>query len=270
MVDGPVSGIRFLYDASEDGPKDGASPFTMAFIAPDGRNVRIRLEEIEPKALLRLLYISSVIVIQVDEDGCYIHQAMTYLDEGGLPPLHEFSCVGDTARPHDVIVDEVLDHGEGGTAWQAYVRPIEWSRSITTDRIYVELTPPPPFDPGMEFTVLGTLWRDGDSWYMDDAVLTPQCRLDAVTSDLSLEVATSSGCDEELVTAAVDEIVARHAAHCGLEDKYLVPSLRRFGQEPDLDRELRAAMSRHPISRRRNPELESLSDKLQAMIDGAA
>jgi len=267
-ADGPVSGLRLLYDPSEKGPPEGASPFGLAFTKEDGRTGRFRLEAIEPRAMMRLLYTSSVAAIQVDDEGdCHVRQATVHLGIGRLPPAHEFAGAGDAAQTYDVIVDEVLDHGEGGTPWQGYVRPAEWSLSIAAERIYVELMPPPPFDPGIRFTVLGTLRKDGESAYMDDAVLTPGCRLDAMTTDLSLEVALSAGGDQDLVTAAVDEITARHAVHHGLDAEFLVPALRRFGQAPDVAKELRCATSRRPRQGRRNPEIVRLSERLQAMVD---
>jgi len=269
-IDGPVSGLRLVYDAENPRAMQGSSPLSAIFHGADGTLVRARLGTIDPRALLRIIATPSVLVMQFDDlMACHLHQAMVYADPTmsiDEPVLGE----PDGERqplPHEVTVVDVYGEGVDSGIWEGLVRIeglLPFDRLPFHDRVHLFISPPPPYDIGSRFTVIGTLEEaGGELGQIGDAVLTPQCRLEAMTSNLNLEVAASGAGNPSLLPSAVAELTMAYADIHAYDAARLIPYLRDFGSDIDPDRALATALSEYRPEAPLHPEVEALLDSVR-------
>jgi len=269
-IEGAVSGLRLVYDAENPKAMQGSSPLSAIFHGADGTPVRARLGTIDPRALLRIIATPSVLVMQFDDQmECHLHQVRVYADpEMSIdePLLGEPD--GDRLPlPHEVTVVDVYDEGIDVGSWEGLVRVeglLPFDRLPFHDRVHVLISPPPPYDVGSRFTVIGTLEEvGGDLGRIGDAILTPQCRLEAMTSSLNLEVAASGGRDQSLLPSAVAELTMAYAYIHAYDAARLIPYLRDFGSDVDPERALVTALSEYRPEAPPHPEVEALLDSVR-------
>jgi len=268
-ISGAAEGLRLVYDFEDPRAMQGSSPLSAIYHDAAGRPVRAWLGAIDPRALLRVIGTPSVLVMQFDDNmECHLHQARVYADpEMSIDDPAPGEPDGDhLPLPYDVTVVDVYDEGIDASSWEALVRIeglLPFDRLPFHDRVHVFISPPPPYDVGSRFTVIGTLEEiGGDLGQIGDAILTPQGRLDAMTSGLNLEIAASGG-DGSLLGMAVAEVTVAYADVHGYEAARLVPYLRDFGSDIDHSMALATSLTKHMPETPPHPEVEALLDSMR-------